>query len=98
MGGWSGGDRPGFSGAVGLRVSRARGLVEAGRAAHEVREYPSPVQRSLVVGGRLVTISEDGLEVGRLDTLAEQAFLAFPRPEPPPSGPTEPQPGPRPAR
>lgn len=69
-----------FSGAVGLRVARLGGIRELGRAAHPGDGFSPPVQRSLVVGGRLVTISDAGLEVGSLSTLAEQGFVAFPAP------------------
>jgi hypothetical protein len=36
------------------------------------------VRRSLVVGGRLVTISDVGIERDSLTDLAEEAWLAFP--------------------
>jgi uncharacterized secreted protein with C-terminal beta-propeller domain len=74
------GSESSFAGAVGLRVGRARGVAEVGRVEHGGERLGVGVQRSLVVGGRLVTVSDEGLEVGRLDTLAEQAFLAFPPP------------------
>ena len=67
-----------FAGAVGVHVGRTRGLAEAGRVVHEAGDFPGLVQRSLVVGGRLFTVSDAGVEAGRLDTLAEQAFVAFP--------------------
>jgi hypothetical protein len=87
-----------FLGAVGFRVDRAAGIAEAGRASHdlgrsqELGQYPYPVRRALVVRGRLVTVSEIGLEVGVLATLAEQGFVAFPPP------PRLPGPEPQPAR
>ena len=37
-----------------------------------------PVRRSLVVGGRLVTISDVGIERNDLASMAEEAWLAFP--------------------
>ncbi len=66
-----------FSGAVGLKVERAA-IAEAGRASHQLRGQEWPVRRSLVVGGRLVTISDVGIERDSLTDLAEEAWLAFP--------------------
>jgi uncharacterized secreted protein with C-terminal beta-propeller domain len=66
-----------FAGAVGLKVERA-GIGEAGRASHELDGQGWPVRRSLVVGGRLVTISDVGIERNSLTGLAEEAWLAFP--------------------
>jgi Beta propeller domain len=66
-----------FAGAVGLNVERA-GIAEAGRASHEHDGQDWPVRRSLVVGGRLVTISDVGIERNGLTGLAEEAWLAFP--------------------
>ena len=67
-----------FSGAVGLNVERAAGIAEAGRATHQLEGQDWPVRRSLVVGGRLVTISDVGIERNSLTSLAEDAWLAFP--------------------
>jgi hypothetical protein len=72
------GSDDGFVGAVGLRVDRDGGLTEAGHAVHEAEASRGQVERTLVIGGRLFTVSGEGVEVGRLDTLAEQAFTAFP--------------------
>ena len=66
-----------FAGAVGLTVERA-GIAEAGRASHQLGGQEWPVRRSLVVGGRLVTISDVGIERNSLTSLAEEAWLAFP--------------------
>lgn len=65
-----------FQGAVGFRVQRGAGIAEVGRASHE----NSPIQRSFVLGGRLFTLSEAGIEANSLDNLAEQGRLAFPAP------------------
>jgi hypothetical protein len=67
----------GFSGAIGLRVTRG-GIDEVGRVTHGAAESAAPVQRSLVVGERLLTLSPAGLKASRLDTLADLAFVAFP--------------------
>ena len=74
-------DRPAFSGAIGFGVDRAGGISERGRASHDedAERYPWPIERSFVVGGRLYTLSQFGLEANSLDNLAEQAFLPFPR-------------------
>lgn len=68
----------GFAGAVGLNVERAAGIAEAGRASHVRDGQQWPVRRSLVVGGRLVTISDVGIERNSLASLAEEAWLPFP--------------------
>jgi Beta propeller domain len=65
-----------FQGAAGFRVQQAAGIAEVGRASHE----GSPIQRSFVLGGRLFTLSDAGIEANSLDDLAEQARLAFPAP------------------
>jgi Beta propeller domain len=67
-----------FQGAAGFRVQRAAGIAEVGRASHE----NSPIQRSFVLGGRLFTLSDAGIEANSLDDLAEQGRLAFPSPAP----------------
>ena len=69
------GSRP-FQGAAGFRVQRAAGIGEVGRASHT----GSPITRSLVLGGRLFTLSDAGIEANSLDDLAEQGWLAFPAP------------------
>ena len=63
---------------MGLNVERAAGIAEAGRATHQLEGQDWPVRRSLVVGGRLVTISDVGIERNSLTSLAEDAWLAFP--------------------
>jgi hypothetical protein len=62
----AGRQRPRRDGGGGSRLPRARG--EAW-----------PVRRSLIVGGRLVTISDVGIEHNSLTDLSEEAWLAFPR-------------------
>jgi hypothetical protein len=69
-------DGQSFQGAAGFRVQRAAGIAEVGRASHA----GSPIQRSLVLGGRLFTLSDAGIEANSLDNLAEQGWLAFPAP------------------
>jgi hypothetical protein len=64
-----------FTGAIGFGITR-EAITEAGRVAHE----STPVTRSLVVRGRLYTVSELGLKASRLDTLAETGWSPFPAP------------------
>jgi uncharacterized secreted protein with C-terminal beta-propeller domain len=62
-----------FMGAVGFSVGDAE-VKELGRVAHPDGQ---PVQRSLVVGDRLLTLSGGGLRTSVLSTLAEKNWLAF---------------------
>ena len=58
--------------AVAFRVDRANGIAEAGRPREE-----SAVLRTLVVAGRLFTLSDAGLHAYDLDALAAGPFTAF---------------------
>ena len=62
-----------FMGAIGFGITR-EAITEVGRVTHD----NTVVTRSLVVRGRLYTLSELGLEVSRLDTLAETGWVDFP--------------------
>nr|MBA3306975.1 beta-propeller domain-containing protein [Thermoleophilaceae bacterium] len=73
------GDSEQFVGAIGFGVDRA-GIGERGRAAHQADGYAAPILRSFVVGGRLFTLSDVGLEANTLSTLAEEGSLKFPAP------------------
>ncbi|HWK30384.1 MAG TPA: beta-propeller domain-containing protein [Solirubrobacter sp.] len=64
-----------FDGAVGLRVS-AGGLAEAGRITHH-GERDAAVQRSLVIGDTLYSLSWLGLARNATDTLAPIGYTAF---------------------
>jgi hypothetical protein len=76
-----------FTGAIGYSIDRS-GIAEVGRVTHDaVNGYSPPIMRSVVIGDRLFTISTAGVMASRLDTLARQAFAAFPQPQP------QPQPG-----
>lgn len=73
-------DYDGFNGAIGFQIDRRTGIGEAGRASHELPDYfPSPVERAFVVGGRLFTLSELGIQANDLGTLAQQGWAAFPQ-------------------
>ncbi|MEA3077939.1 MAG: hypothetical protein QOF60_2847 [Actinomycetota bacterium] len=62
-----------FMGAVGFSVGDNE-VKELGRVSHPDGQ---PVQRSLVVGDRLLTLSGGGLRTSVLSTLAEKNWLAF---------------------
>ena len=74
-------DSSDFTGAAGFRVDRAAGIAEAGRVRHP---GGGSVRRSVVVGPRLLTVSDGGVRASALDTLAPAGFAAFPDP---PQGP-----------
>ncbi len=58
--------------AIGLRVDRMAGISEVGRSADN-----GLVQRTLVLGGRLFTLTEEGLRAHDLSTLAAGPFTPF---------------------
>jgi uncharacterized secreted protein with C-terminal beta-propeller domain len=72
-----------FTGAVGLAVDPGKGITERGRAQHEGAQYAyqSTIRRSLVVGGRLLTISDVGVLSSTLDTLAPGGFATLAAPD-----------------
>ena len=71
-------DQDYFSGALGFGVERTSGIGEVGSATHKSGDYIAPIQRSLVVGGRLFTLSDLGLEENDLADLSEKAWLELP--------------------
>jgi Beta propeller domain len=97
--GSSGGQAPtgestgGFVGAIGFRVDRS-GITEVGRIAHDPVNGTSPqIDRSLVIGQQLFTVSSDGVMSSSLATLARQAFVTFPSPAPAGGGTSSSPPG-----
>jgi hypothetical protein len=75
----------GFVGAIGFRVDRS-GITEVGRIVHDPVNGTSPqIDRSLVIGQQLFTVSSGGVMASRLTTLERQAFVTFPLPPSPPS-------------
>jgi len=64
---------PGFIGAVAFKVGD-KTVAEAGRITHP---GSTPIERSLVVGDRLLTVSRVGVADNNLGTLADGGFLAF---------------------
>ncbi|HKP91314.1 MAG TPA: beta-propeller domain-containing protein, partial [Thermoleophilaceae bacterium] len=69
-----------FTGAVGFNVGRAIGIDEAGRTGHRWRDQTGYVSRSLVVRGRLFTLSDLGLAMNALDDLGPLGWAPFPAP------------------
>src|SRR5437660_388964 len=59
----------GFVGAIGFRVDRS-GITEVGRIAHDPVNGASPqIDRSLVIGQQLFTVSSEGVMASSLATL-----------------------------
>jgi hypothetical protein len=68
-----------FFGAVGFRASPATGITQVGRLTHQADPpYEGTIQRTLVIGGRLFTVSNSGVMATPLDTLRGGAWLPFP--------------------
>jgi Beta propeller domain len=83
----------GFVGAIGFRVDQS-GITEVGRIAHDPVNGASPqIDRSLVIGQRLFTVSSEGVMASSLATLARQAFVTFPSPVPAGGGTSSSPPG-----
>jgi hypothetical protein len=74
----------GFAGAIGFTVTPDK-LVEAGRTSQD-----GVVRRTLVMGNRVLTVSDSGLKASDLDDYSDRGFAAFP---PPPNGGGKPEPG-----
>jgi uncharacterized secreted protein with C-terminal beta-propeller domain len=79
-----------FTGAIGFNATKAGGVTEAGRVSQpaDSNGYRAPIERSVVVGGRLFTISTRGALASDLTTLTDRGFVEFPAP----SGAIPPQP------
>jgi uncharacterized secreted protein with C-terminal beta-propeller domain len=80
---YDGGSNP-FTGAIGFRVGTTQ-IDEVGRITHD----GAGVRRSVVIGDRLFTISDQGAQASTLSSLADEAWVPFP---------AEPQPQPQPAK
>jgi hypothetical protein len=72
------GYQPPFTGAVGVHVEPGS-LAEVGRIAHKIDARPeqAPVERSLVIGDKLYSLSYLGLSTSSVDTLGGLGFTAF---------------------
>jgi hypothetical protein len=72
-----------FVGAIGFDVDPATGINELGRVQHPKPDgwYYSPdIDRSVVVGSRVLTVSVAGTASNDLNSLGAAGFVAFPRP------------------
>jgi uncharacterized secreted protein with C-terminal beta-propeller domain len=67
-----------FNGAVALNAGAAP-LTEAARIEHRIpsRADAAPIERALVIGDKLYTLSYAGLQASRLDNLTPVGFTAF---------------------
>jgi len=72
-----------FLGAAGFKVAR-EGIDEVGRVTHDWVGYPAAVERSVVVGDRLFTVSGLGVASNDLGTFGSVGRAEFPQPERPP--------------
>jgi hypothetical protein len=67
-----------LSGATGFRITRAERLRKVGELRHPATDsYGDSVRRSLVIGGRLFTLSDTGLMSSDLATLGDARWLAL---------------------
>ena len=83
----------GFVGAIGFRVDHS-GITEVGLIVHDPVNGTSPqIDRSLVIGQQLFTVSSEGVMASSLATLARQTFVTFPSPPPAAGGASSPPPG-----
>jgi hypothetical protein len=76
-----------FNGAVGFRVGRANSFPEVGRVRHPSPDgsYDATIERSLVIGDRLFTVSYLGVRASDLGSFADRGFAAFPQEQQPPT-------------
>lgn len=63
-----------FTGAIGLRVTRAAGVADLGRITHP---GGAPIRRAVVAGDALFTISPAGVRASDLTDLGDRGFAAF---------------------
>jgi uncharacterized secreted protein with C-terminal beta-propeller domain len=81
--------------AVGMRVSRTTGITELGRIVQTEANLSSlpQINRSVVVGSSLLTVSDAGVKASGLSSLASLGWAGFPTPTPPPVPLPYPMPG-----
>ena len=66
-----------FTGAYAFRVTRS-GIQQLAQLVQDpVNGSAPPIERAIVVGNRLYTVSSEGVMASALDTLARQAFVSF---------------------
>ena len=72
-----------FSGAIGFTVDPKDGIDELGRIQHPVPSgwnVAPGIDRSVVVGNRVLTISTEGTASNDLNSLGAAGFVGFPQP------------------
>ena len=85
---------PGFTGAIALKVDGS-GIAETGRLAHDPTDGLVPaINRSIVIGDQLLTVSDGGVLASALDGFGRVGWVAFPQPAGS-SSPGSPGPAPR---
>jgi uncharacterized secreted protein with C-terminal beta-propeller domain len=77
--------------ALGFKVSRASGIQQLGTVTHQNGNlnYLPSIDRSVVVGDSVLTVSSAGVESSSISSLAPQGWVSFPAA---PQGPILPQP------
>jgi uncharacterized secreted protein with C-terminal beta-propeller domain len=88
-----------FVGALAFHIDGS-GISEIGQIQQDSVDGTTPeIERALVIGDQLFTVSPQGVMASSLGTVAEEAFVAFPAPVvvPPPTPVPVPLPGPIPA-
>jgi uncharacterized secreted protein with C-terminal beta-propeller domain len=75
-------DSADFTGAAGYRVDRMLGISELGRVSHANvgGSWTPSINRAVVVGPRLFTISDRGVKASGLESFAGSGWAAFPQP------------------
>jgi hypothetical protein len=73
-----------FAGAVGYTIDAQEGILPVGQIEHAIEpqnpdEYNwlPPIRRSLVIGDRILTLSDLGLKASLLGDLSEVAWVEF---------------------
>jgi len=67
----------GFQGAIGFRVAPDAPITETGRVVHREDGFDAPIRRSLVIGDRLLTLSDARITASDLGSLAQQGTVAL---------------------
>jgi hypothetical protein len=78
---WDGENESAWFGAVALRVENDGDIKEVDRVTHpggdENWDWRGQIQRSIVIGDSVYTVSSKGIMKSSLDTLTEEAWLGF---------------------